>query len=49
VAGIENTTADTLSRISTIERKIIDHNKLTLAQASGEDLKRLLNDISTAL
>jgi len=36
VAGIENTTADALSRISTIEREIIDYNELSIAQASCE-------------
>jgi len=49
VAGIENTTADALSRISTIEREIIDHNQLSIAQASCEELKRLLNDNTSAL
>ncbi|KAH8322052.1 hypothetical protein KR059_001058, partial [Drosophila kikkawai] len=49
VAGIENTTADTLSRISSIDREIIDYKQLSIAQANCEELKRLLSDSTTAL
>ncbi|KAL7723540.1 hypothetical protein ACLKA6_000128, partial [Drosophila palustris] len=49
VAGIENTTADTLSRIASIEANVIDYNQIATSQANCPELTKLLNDNNTTL
>lgn len=49
VAGVENTTADTLSRIAAIESNIIDYEQIASAQSNCPELKQLLEDNNTTL
>lgn len=49
IAGIENTTADTLSRIASIETNTIDYQQIADAQTTCPELKKLLDESNTSM
>lgn len=49
IAGVENTTADALSRIFSIKSTIIDYNQIAAEQSKCAELKKFLDDNNTSL
>lgn len=49
IAGIENTTADTLSRIESVESVIIDYTEIAKAQSNCSEFKKIINSNDSSL